>query len=209
MTWKRTVDERKAGRSHILGCVDDPAPAVTEVRLRRGPLCRLASSNTQAWLSMLCLATLAGVGYGLADGRPVFGGSLLTWLPALIYFVPWLAGVTAWARADDDGLRWRYWTRTELRWENIRRIELTNREFVLPESGGRTRAIVVIAKPEPGEPDDTGVQDSIRPAESAGRNLRRFGAEVAALAGRHGVHVVVASRGWDEPLEGPSEENWS
>lgn len=182
---------------------------MTEVRLRRGPLCRLASSNTQAFLSLVCLAVLVGIGYGLAHGRPVFGGSVLDWLPALVFFVPWLAGVTAWARADDTGIRWRYWLKTEFRWEQIRRIELTKREFVLRESGVRTRSIVVFGKPAAGEKAETADEDNIRPAEAAGRHLSEFGREVSALARQHGVHVVVRSHGWDEPMpEGAEERSW-
>jgi hypothetical protein len=182
---------------------------VTEVRLRRGPLCRLASSNTQAVLSLLCLAVLFGIGYGLARGRPVFGGSFWDWLPALVLFVPWLLGVTAWARADEDGVRWRYWLEIEYRWEQIRRIELTDREFVLPESGGRTRSIVVFTKPRPGEGPESADEQNIRPAESAGRHLRRFGSELGALARQHGVRVVVRGRGWDEPMaDGADERGW-
>lgn len=182
---------------------------MNQARLRRGPLCRLASSNTQAFLSLVCLAILAGIGYGLANGRPVFGGSLLDWLPALVFFVPWLAGVTAWARADDTGIRWRYWTKSQFRWEQIRRIELTNREFVLPESGGRTRSIVVFGKPAPGEKAETAAEDNVRPAEGAGRHLRAFGRDLSALARQHGVRVVVRSRGWDEQLpEGTEERSW-
>lgn len=84
---------------------------MSEIRLRRGPLCRLVSSYTQLALSVVCLGTLAAVCYGLAAGKPMFSGDLVGWIWIVVLAVPGLGGVTARARADETGVRWRYWIR--------------------------------------------------------------------------------------------------
>jgi hypothetical protein len=182
-----------------------------ESRLRRGPLCRLASSNVQTGLSLLCLALLAAVGYGLADGRPIFAGNWLGWLlPALVLLVPWGAGLTAWARADENGIRWRYWIRHSYPWHRVTRLTLTERSLSFTPAGATsTPAIVVHARIAAKRGSGSGVEVAIRPGRGAGRQLREFAAEVAGLARAHGVRVVVASRGWDEPMPvGADEKTW-
>lgn len=182
-----------------------------ESKLHRGPLCRLASSNVQTGLSLLDLALLAAIGYGLANGRPVFAGNWLAWvLPALVLLVPWVAGLTAWARADENGIRWRYWIRHAYPWQQVTRVTLTERSLSFtPVGATSTPAIVLHARSGAKRGPGTGVELTIRPGRGAGRHLREFAAELAALARAHGVRVVVASRGWDEPMPvGAEEKTW-
>lgn len=186
----------------------DVPPA--DIRLRRGPLCRLASSTTQAVLSLVCLGVPVALIWGATQGRPLFGGPLLGWVWIVVLYVPWLAGVTAWARADADGIRWRYWQKYEFRWEQVRRVELTKRIVGATSTVDTVRTIVVFGKPQPGRPVQTADDQNVRPGEAGGRNLRRFGTDLSALAKRHGVSVAVTSGGWDEPVCVPNGEHpWS
>lgn len=183
----------------------------TGARLRRGPRCRLASSNVQAGLSLLCLALLAAIGYGLANGRPVFAGNWLAWvLPALVLVVPWAAGLTAWARADERGFHWRYWARHSVPWQHVTRVTLTERSLSFtPVGATSTPAIVVHARTSEKPRSGSGIEYAIRPGQGAGRHLREFASEIAAAARAHGVRVVVASSGWDEPMPvGAEEKTW-
>jgi hypothetical protein len=176
--------------------------SAARTRLRRGVRCRLASSNVQAGLSLLCLALLAAIGYGLANGRAVFAGNWPAWvLPALVLVVPWAAGLTAWARADEGGIRWRYWARHSVPWQQVTRVTLTERSLSFtPVGATSTPAVVVHARTSPKPRSGSGIEYAIRPGQGAGRHLREFANEITAAARAHGVRVVVESSGWDEPM---------
>ncbi|HET6876876.1 MAG TPA: hypothetical protein VFH38_05060 [Jatrophihabitans sp.] len=183
---------------------------MTETRLRRGLWCRLASSNTQTALSVVCLLVLFALGYSLFSAGGLAGAGALFWIWTVAFFVPWLAGVSAWARADTDGLRWRYWMKQDFPWERITRITLTKRELnATPLGATRTATIVVHGRTVAKSGKQSTIEVNIRPAEGAGRNLRRFATELSALARQHGVQVVVEASGWDEPMAAGAEEKSS
>lgn len=184
---------------------------MTEIRLRRGLWCRLASSTTQTLLSVACLFVLFALGYSLFSDRGLWGAGVLFWVWTIVLFAPWLGGVTAWARADAGGVRWRYWMKQDLPWDRITRVTLTKRELnATPLGASRTPTIVVSGRAVAKSGKDSAIEINIRPAEAGGRNLRRFAAELSALARAHGVKVVVATSGWNEPLaEGAAEKSWS
>lgn len=179
------------------------------IRLRRGPVARIGSSNTQWVLSSFCVLILFAVVYGTVKGRGWGGGwTIGAVVSLLVLFVPWIAGLTAWARVDDEGIHWRYWMKYSYPWQQITRITLTDRDLVMAPSGfNKVPTIVVHGRTERGG-SRTG-EDNIRPVEGAGRNRRAFADAVVAAAKQHGKRVVVASRGWNQPMpEGTEESSW-
>ncbi|HEU5265503.1 MAG TPA: hypothetical protein VFU35_02340 [Jatrophihabitans sp.] len=179
------------------------------VRLRRGIWARCASSGTQFVLTLFGGFAVFALIYGAVHGRG--GGWTVGGVVALVVlFVPWIAGLTAWARVDDDGIRWRYWLKYSYRWEQITRITLTNRDLVMAPSGfNSVPTIVVHGRTRRGKPG-AGFEDSVRPVEGTGRNRRAFADAVVAAARAHGTKVVVSSRGWNQPMpEGAQEKSWN
>ena len=183
--------------------------APTTVRLRRGVFARLGGSGVQLLLTMAALGGLFSIGYPISQGRL----PSLPWTFWLVYVPPfalWLAGVTAWARADETGVSWRYWMKQEMRWEQITRVTLTKRVLLGQQSGfNRVRTIAIRWRTTGPDHHSSTSDVNIRPADFCGRHQRRFATALIALAEQHHRHVVIASRGWEQPLpEGAEEKDW-
>lgn len=161
----------------------------SRVRLRRPLLTRLFSSALQTLLTVYALA-VAGMLVAAVAGR-------LDWSYWPLYLVDlaavavWLLGVTAWAEADDSGVRWRYWMKQDVPWRDVSRVALGQRAIVQygPGPDRSQPAILVRGK---------GDEDFVRPAAMCGRHRREFGTAVLELAGRHGKQTAVIGRHWSE-----------
>lgn len=162
------------------------------MRLHRGIAARLANNGLQAVLSVLSIGTLIAIGYGQLLGRDITVLPLSFWFVFALYFLPWLAGVTAWARVDEAGIRWRYWYRQGYIWQQISQVELTERRLAgAPALLNRATTIAVHGRAE------RDFEEYIRPAERAGPGLRRFADELSAQARRNGVQVAIESSRWE------------
>lgn len=116
----------------------------------------------------------------------------------------WWRVFTAWAEFDDDGVRWRFWARSEYLWPKIIRIDLTERRRLTSDSG--TPVIVVQWRGSAAGPADS---DDIRPARGGGRHRREFGAALLEAAAKHGVRTRVRSSRWGLPVSDPDPGGWS
>lgn len=153
--------------------------------LRRGIASRLFSSGIQAWLTLLAAGFVFCI-VALASGATALWPALvLTGVATAL----WARGVTAWARVDDDGLHWRYWTRTDLPWRSIHTITLTRRANVWSYVAKGGPIILVHGAKK--------FEDFVRPAIACGHHRRAFADEVTATARTHGVETEVVSTGWN------------
>jgi hypothetical protein len=170
------VDESKAGQVEV--AVD---------RLRRPLVARLFASGLQLFLTFVAVITIPVL------GLTIWKGDLAMWpflLVDVLLVALWLRGVTAWAQADDEGLRWRYWARWDHPWSKISRVTLTRHSNTFAYHAAGPPIILVRAK--------GGDEDFIVPARGCGRHRREFGSAVLAAARAHGVRTEVTSTGWDE-----------
>jgi hypothetical protein len=116
----------------------------------------------------------------------------------------WWRVFTAWAEFDDDGVRWRFWVRSEYRWPQIVRIDLT--EMHRLTSASETPVIVVQWRGSAEHPADS---DDIRPARGGGHHRREFALALLEAAARHGVRTRVRSSRWGMPVSDPDPAGWS
>lgn len=164
--------------------------ATTLVRLRRPALARLFSSPLQTLLTLYAAVTVGLVVAAVA-------GSLdwsywYLYIIDVIAFAVWLLGVSAWAEVDDNGVRWRYWMKTELPWRDVSRVAL----------GQRARVFQTRPGPDFGQPAvlvrSKGDEDFIRPAAGCGRRRREFGTAVLQAAQAHHKRTEVIGRHWSQ-----------
>jgi hypothetical protein len=157
------------------------------VHLHRPPAGRLFATTLQQVL------TLVAVLFVLTVVAVTAAGDLSLW-PLLVVQVLlvalWLRGVTGWARVDDDGLHWRYWTRSDRAWPHIGTVTLTRAANTMSYRAAGAPIILVRTK--------GGDEDFVVPARACGRHRREFGTAVLAAAEAHGVRTQVTSTGWDE-----------
>lgn len=172
------------------------------VRLRRTWGARLASSGLQLLLTLYVAFTVAFVVLFVATGRAEWQYWYFYLLDVLLAAL-WLRGVTAWAEADDEGVRWRYWIRHEAPWGKVSRVALGERAVLFspyPFARTRTPAIEIRARGR----DEV----YIRPAAAMGRRRREFGTQLLRLAREHGVRAEVTGGRWNEPVTRP-EQPWA
>lgn len=161
----------------------------SRVQLRRPVLARLFSSALQTLLTVYALA-VSGMVVAAVSGK-------LDWSYWPLYLVDlaavavWLLGVSAWADADDGGVRWRYWMKQDIAWQDVTRVALGQRAVVQyrPGPDRKQPAILVSSR---------GDEDFIRPAAMCGRHRRDFGTPLLALAAQHGKRTAVTGRHWSE-----------
>lgn len=156
-------------------------------RLRRPLHARLFSSALQALLTAYAAATLGFVVAALAGSFDwaywyVFLiGAIAGWM--------WLLGVTAWAEVDDEGIRWRYWTKQDYAWREVSRVALGQRAVTPLYAGPDIRQPAILVRSK-------GDEDFVRPALRCGRKRREFGDAVLDLAATHRTHTEVIGKHW-------------
>ena len=90
--------------------------------------------NFQAFLTIVIVFALALAGVVIHFVGP---SALPAFLGVLLPGVPWLLGVTAWSRADADGVRWRYYRPRSYSWAEIEQVEFG----AVSRAGGARRSL--------------------------------------------------------------------
>lgn len=169
------------------------------VRLRRTWNARLFGSWSQLALTLYAAAFLALLGLQGASGS-LSGRYWYFYLVDAVVAVLWLRGITAWAEADEHGVRWRYWTKTDLPWRRVERVALGERAVLAsPQPLPRTREPAILVRTKS---HDTEI---IWPARGMSRRRREFGTALLALARAHGVATAVTGGRWNEPVTSPEQ----
>lgn len=106
---------------------------------------------------------------------------LTTLVVGLVALALWLLGVTAYAEADAEGIRWRYYLPHRVRWSEIERISL-----VLVNMGWRDRHLIVVRA--------SGEDHRIIPASACGPGRTEFARQLLSYASTQGV--ATANEGW-------------
>lgn len=161
-----------------------------EVRLSRSLATRLFGGGNFQWLLTVVLVLYVAL---IVFVSVLIGPStLLGLITVLIPGIPWLFGVTAYARADNDGVHWRYYRPHTYAWSEIDQVEFGSVVRGGASSANRIPAVRV------------GVAGTSHPiAPSAGVGLPRltaFARGLDALARTHGVPAGAAVVGnwWAE-----------
>jgi hypothetical protein len=166
----------------------EPEPSRGDgIRLHRPVSARLFGSGPQAVLTLIAALFVVTV-VAVAASKDLSLWPLL--LVQIVLVGLWLRAVTGWARVDDEGLAWRYWTRWEHAWPKISAVTLTRRANTMSYRAAGPPIILVRAK--------GGSEDFVAPARACGRRRREFGTAVLASAKAHGVRTQVTSTGWNE-----------
>ncbi|MBO0870156.1 MAG: hypothetical protein J2P15_16480 [Micromonosporaceae bacterium] len=167
----------------------------SRVRLRRSLSARLFSSGPQIFLTLAAAMTVLIVVAAILTRRAHLEFWYYDLIDALL-FALWLRGATAWAEADEHGVRWRYWIRHDLPWHRVSRVSLGERDpltRLLP--GGRQPVIWIRT--------NDGEVEYIRPALGMRRRRRDFGSRLLRLAEQAAVPGEVTGGRWNEPVDRP------
>ena len=158
-------------------------------RLRRSPAGRLFAGSPAQWvLTVVLLLDIALIALVSSAGSPAT--VLPAAAPGVVILVIWLLGVGASARADADGVRWRYYLAHHHRWNEIEQVRFGGRRTGPSVQAAQAAILIKVGSRE----------HPITPAYGCGRwRLVEFGDALIALAEAHQVPVSVD----------PADERWA
>jgi hypothetical protein len=157
-------------------------PTGPGIRLRRNLLARVFGGFQFQWVLALAVLLNLALLVVVADiDGPAKAMSALA--PAIVGWVLWGIGASAWAGADEAGVHWRYFVRRSYPWSEIDRIAFG--DVMRAVGGGAGTAAILVGV--------DGHDHPITPALGCSARLRtEFGNELIGLARAHGAQVDVA-----------------
>ncbi len=150
-----------------------PAP----IQLQRSVFGRLfAGTPIQMMLTLLLIAL--PIGFTQADTRDAQPGRVVFAIAVIaLVLILWLFGLTAYAKADDNGISWRAFVPRQFDWADVESIALVRARW----SYYSNRAVLVVRA--------KGRKRTVWPASAALPNNVDFTDQLSAIAARHGIHT--------------------